>query len=50
MTAADFVKNMADQEKGKLLLERLFNISCDGPKMNKAISSGFNATLKEMGH
>ena len=41
---------MAYQEKSKLPFEHLFNISCGGPNVNKAIWSRVNATLKEMGH
>ena len=36
--------------KSKLLFECLFNISCDGLNINKAIWSRLNAALKEMGH
>ena len=50
-TAADIVQRiMAYQKKKKLLFERPFNISCDGPNISKLMWSRLNGTLKEMRH
>ena len=50
-TAADIVqKIMAYQENGKVPCEHPFDLSYDGPNISKAVWSGLNATLNEMGH
>ena len=50
-TAADIVQKMISyQEKSKILFERLFYISCDGPNINKTIWKILNDSLKKIGH